>query len=213
MKMDNKERDDLVGTIAREDINNLKLIQKIINKEINYRMDNIEDCMPTAKVPVGYSVAAAPVVGYCANAVPQQEVKKMNTANSMAIVTSSETIEERRISFLVNQLESAKHRKDLELQRHFGLIGDERPATATELVERIKDGLYVIPEHGKDVRSYYSFDYIEWRNPKIKKDQEGYNKAEKEMQAEAREANRTIVLSDPEKGRSALEKFEKSKFH
>lgn len=211
MKMDDIERQSLKDSIAREDISNLKTIQKILNQEINFRMQNIENCVSAIDHPtIDYST---PVVGYCAKAVPQQEVKKMNTANSMAIVSHAETIEERRISFLVSQLESAKHRKYTELKRHFGLIDDERPATATEMVDRIKDGLYVIPEDHKDTRSYYMMDFIEWRNPKIKKDQGAFDKAEKEMEAEAREVNRTIVLSDPDKGLAALEKFEKAKFH
>lgn len=208
MKLSEFELQDVASTFKQESLENLKAIQGLMNKEINNRMATV-DCYPT---PVS--------LGYCATipvAAQEKACNKMSTANSMSIVTAypQETIEERRISFLVGQLSEAKHRKNTELQRHHGLLDDERPRSPKELVERIEKGLYVIPEQfaGDDVYGYNITDYFEWRNPKVKKDKEGYAKSKKEMEADFRETNRIIILKDEEKGLAALEKFEKAKFH
>lgn len=202
MKMSEFELQDVASTFKQEDLSNLKAIQGELNRELNRRYG----------VDKGY-------LDCCVSDVPTpiQQEKKMNTASSMSIVASvpAETLAERRISFLNNHLENARTRKETELERHFGLIDDEAPRNPKELVERIKDGLYVIPEAYSTEEGYLynPSNYIEWRNPKVKKDKDGHLKAKKEMHEHYREAQRIIVLKDEEKGLAALEKFEKTKFH
>jgi hypothetical protein len=195
MKMSSYELEEVASVFRNEDLDNLKNIQSLLNKEINYRMNKLDCCVQDIPAPI------------------QIKEEKMNTANSVAtlVSVSKETTEERRISFLLDQLTDANYRKTAELRRSYGLLDDERPRTAQELVDRIKDGQFELDEKTKDDRGF--FEHIRWCNPKIKKDKVGYEEASKKMEEAHRQASRTIILKDQAEGLEALEKFEKAKFH
>lgn len=95
---------------------------------------------------------------------------------------------------------------DRELEKKFGLRGDDRPKSFTEFQERIKAGKYVLDDKHK--KSLYWMDYIEWRDPSITRDDDGYAKAEEALKKAFTATEDEIAVFGPEEGLASLRKFE-----
>jgi hypothetical protein len=212
MKMTDNELKDVSNTLAREDLSNLKAIQSALNKELTYRYKEMNEVVGKQE-----SICIMDDVVYCEPLQTKEKETKMNGANAYAmasaVVTPQETIQEKRIRHLLSRAAEAECKKRTELQRHFGMIDDERPATAAELVERIEKGQFILRDETKDRKGYYVFENITWRNPKIKKDEAGYDKAIETMDEYIVDVHSTIILEDEKEGLAAVKAFEKKKFH
>lgn len=124
-------------------------------------------------------------------------------------------VEARKMDYLKGRLNDLFCDKECALPKAFGLENDHPPHTPKEFVERILAGKFELKDKAKDTYLYGSSPspYITWRDPKVKVDQEGYDKAYKTLQEEFTKAKDTIVIKSPEEGLKALEKFESKTFH
>ncbi len=95
-----------------------------------------------------------------------------------------------------------------DLEKKFGLRDDDRPATASDYIKRILDGMYVLDEKNKDKRDYDPSRYITWRNPAIKKDQTGFDAANDLLSKEKTKVEDTIAILDTKDALAAVQAFE-----
>lgn len=149
--------------------------------------------------------------------------KKENTMQTLNIVARAEQAasyptDQRQKDHLLGRLHEIKYTKRNALEVEFGLSELPRPKTPAELVAYIKEGKYVF-KHEDDLSEcdsgfcgnefYYSpWRYIEFRDPAVKADREGYEKAEKALEKLYDDTKDDIVVLDVEKGLAALRQFE-----
>lgn len=110
--------------------------------------------------------------------------------------------------YLVGRLLSARDVKASAAYKTFGLETDDRPITPKELVDRITSGKFVINTDKSDYRTHYPMDFIEWRDPAIKKDRPGYEAWEKLLGTAYYAAKDQIMIGTPADGLKALQTFE-----
>lgn len=115
--------------------------------------------------------------------------------------------------YLMCQLSEIAYEKYDELRKTFGLQDDAQPKNVKEMIERIIEGKYVLPEKYAEKNWYSASDYIRWRDPSVKEDQEGLDKALQTRDKEQRKTANVIAVSDPKEGLAALEAFESNTFH
>lgn len=123
---------------------------------------------------------------------------------------TEKTMDVRQQDFLLRELDRVYSTQSEGLSKQFGLSNDTSPSTFDELIDRIKTGKFVIPEHVKNVRMgvYSLVDYIEWRDPSVKKDQKGFDAAYEKLGELYRTTKQDIMIEPAEKGLKALRKFE-----
>jgi hypothetical protein len=124
------------------------------------------------------------------------------------------TVEEQRIQHLRDRLSIVNYEKDRKLMKAYGLMDDDIPATLDEMIERLTSGKFVVPEDKKKRVSYLTniVSWIEWRDPEVKRDKEGYKEASEKLSKAFNETLDTIVISDPKAGLEALQAFENTEF-
>lgn len=113
-------------------------------------------------------------------------------------------------NYLVNRLFNAKDIKYSAAYEAFGLTTDTRPTTPKDLVERITSGKFVIKTDMEICKTHYPMDYIEWRDPAIKKDRPGFEAWEKLLNTAHLAAKDQIMIGTPADGLKALQAFEAS---
>lgn len=141
--------------------------------------------------------------GYVADYQPKAAKKKEEEMNT-------ETQDQRH--YLARQLSSVAYTKEVEALKSFGLINDQPPRKGSELLDRIKSGKYILRDEKSVKWAESALDYIEWRDPAIVKDQDGFEAAVKVMQKSRLDTDRTIQIADPTDGLSALKAFEAMSF-
>jgi hypothetical protein len=134
--------------------------------------------------------------------------KKMNrvniddiSVNIEAHQPNNEQTQRDHLKYRLNETYSVKWR---ELQKRFGLIDDEYPETAGELIKRIQAGKYVVSKEFEDK----SWRYIRWRDPSLVEDKVGFEAAEKVLQKQYEESKDEIVVKAPIDGLATLRTFE-----
>lgn len=168
-----------------------------------------EISLATLQQPVAISEIQIPTSDGGCEVFKMKQEEKENTMSHLDHMESYElTPDERKASFLENELERFDSKKTIELRQKFGLEDDDRPRTPTELIDRIKAGLYVLNEDRKDYRTNWPLDYISWRDPSKQKDQKGYAAAYDKLQALLKDTQRAIVIQTPAEGLIALKAFE-----
>ena len=135
-------------------------------------------------------------------------IHEINNDISVDIQAPDSDAKEAR-SYLHKRLERVHLKLTSKLLIQFGLKEDDAPRTPDELVERIKDGKYVILEKDKDRRTFSPVDYIEWRDPDIKHDEKGYAEACEVLDKEYTKVRDTIAIFSAEKGLEAIQELEK----
>jgi len=159
------------------------------------------------------ATAATSVInwGWCAE-LPKKESAMYNAPNvNLNVNNTADQSAEQKRSYLYRRLWNIADQKKDDAKRSFGLLNDKAPATPTEIVERIKTGQFVLPtEWREDWEDYYdAVSSIEWRNPKIKKDKEGYKTWIKEIYDPARKRlEDSIVIDPPETALANLQAWE-----
>lgn len=84
-------------------------------------------------------------------------------------------------NYLVNRAADAHSIQNRELQKTFGMVNDEQPRTAEELINRVLAGKYILKDSSKEVNTSRPADYVIWRDPSVKEDKAGYEAATKEL--------------------------------
>jgi hypothetical protein len=148
----------------------------------------------------------------------KKEENPMQTLNIVAHAANSSerSPEDRQKNHLLDRLRQIQNEKYETLRVTFGLSEMPRPKTPTELVEYIKTGKYVF-KHEDDLLDdgfgssefYYSpWRYIEFRDPAVKIDREGYEKAQKSLDKLYQDTKDEIIVKNVEDALAALRQFE-----
>lgn len=139
--------------------------------------------------------------------VPCKSVPKCepNKKEKTMYVDNDKHIESSKINYLSGRVEGIYYKKDGELRKQFGLINDETPETALEMVKRIQDGKFVIKDEHKEKRTYGdAARYITWRDPSVKEDQAGYKAALKSFEVVRQDTTDIIAIGTPAEGLAAV---------
>ena len=121
-----------------------------------------------------------------------------------------QTVENRRLTFAQNRVNSISYDHDVNLEKMFHMNEDQRPQNGEELIARIKDGKYSLKDKDtmKSMWTIYGIlDYFVWRDPSQKKDEEGYKLARKELEAAKDDAEVYVTLGDNKAAMEAIEEF------
>lgn len=141
-------------------------------------------------------------------------VKFVNFTDNKKEEETMYNIEQQKIDYLERRLEVLVYQKRDELYREFGIRDENAPQTPKEFVERILAGKFILPDEDHDDDFCCSpAQAIIWRDPSVKKDYDGFNKAEKEMLAARTEVKDAIMIKSAEEGLAALKDFESKTFH
>jgi hypothetical protein len=108
---------------------------------------------------------------------------------------------------LLNRVQRAIHDTDHPLREKFGLCW-KNPSSAAELIEAIQQKKFVAPAPDDKSARYHEWFGIEFRDPKIVKDEEGYKTARKKIQEAAEKVGDEIFVLSPAEGLESFRKFE-----
>jgi len=109
----------------------------------------------------------------------KKDENPMNSYSSATVVTA-DSIEKDQRRALSRAAYEAFRAKVTAAKKQFGMIGEDAPETMSEFIKRIQDGMFVLPEKYAD--TYISPYNIQWRDPSVKEDKDGYKAARKELQ-------------------------------
>jgi len=167
----------------------------------NKIMISLDDC---SNKPCITSTAAPTLV--CAQ--KEEKGTTMATFNTTADLTAQQK------NYLASRLDTLKWQKADELRAPYGLKDDDAPQSFDELLERLDKGRYVISDEKRKLKYgwYDAMCYVEWRDPAIKKDREGYDAAVEKVEAAALKVKDIIVVKSLDDGLAAVEAFETAAF-
>lgn len=150
------------------------------------------------------TIANLSVVG-CATGVA------ISASNKEEETMRTETQEQRY--HLTDRLEVLHDKKVFELEKAFGLVDDERPYYLKDFVERIQKGMFVLPDHPeRHLAEECSVYDISWRDPSVKQNQEGFQKASNILRDAYLAAKDDIMIRPVEEGLKTLRAFEAQDF-
>lgn len=145
---------------------------------------------------------STPAVPQTAHYVGEPQEKKMELALNTEV--GSEATKRNHLSM---RAYSIFYDKEAKMERKYGLRDDRSPQNAEELIQRIKDGKFIIRED-KDRQYYCPIDQILWRDPSIKKDQAGYDEKRKGLKKDFTALTDKLAIGTPEDGLTALQAWE-----
>lgn len=137
----------------------------------------------------------------------KKDESPMNSYASATVIAQDTTERDQR-HFLTGALYDAYTTAKTALKRKFGLIDDVEPLTVADVVKRIQDGLFVIPEKYKDTKTCGNIAYLRWRDPKVVEDKDGFEAAKLPLKKAYNDAERAIRILAPADGLKALQDFE-----
>lgn len=152
----------------------------------------------------------------CKPAYPQESPKKENNMNAIYIDQSTTNLEAAQKSYLGDRAYTVYREKLTEMKKPFGLVNDEQPRTLKEFLARITEGKFAYDKDDFEKRQYGPealLYLIEWRDPAVKKDKEGYDAAVAKMLKELTKVRDVIVVKNAVDGLAAVEAFESATFH
>lgn len=114
---------------------------------------------------------------------------------------------------LINRLENVAGERSVELHKAYGLKDDDRPKTPREFLDRITGGKFVISEENMNKKIYYFEDAVRWRDPAVKRDEEGFELASKKLRDAQTDATDEIMVKTPEQGLEILKTFKTATFN
>ena len=136
----------------------------------------------------------------------EQGNNPMNYASASISTPATETQDQRK--YLTNRLQEVYNEKRDSLEATFGLIDDEPPTTAKEMLERIEAGKFVIKGLDKPDRWFEWYSAIQWRDPAKKADKDGFEAARKALKAERQKVLDIIKIDEPKAGLEAIKALE-----
>lgn len=138
------------------------------------------------------------------------EIKKEE--ETMNTIRFEDTQEGKAQVHVLRRANDAFLEKESELLKHYGLRNDEAPRSWNELVKRIKDGKFKIDDDHAMLKTYGSgTEYVEWRDPKIEKDHEGFEKSMDKLRKLLAETKDVIIVKSPADGLEMIEKIQNFK--
>lgn len=160
--------------------------------------------IPAPPMPVCKAMAKKPT---------KEKEQAMNTNIEMNLSTGAD-IEKGQRQFMLGRLADATFSRDIEALRTFGFAEDEAPQTPQEFVKRIQNGKFVIKAPDARDGSYFERPtrYIIWKDPSVKEDKEGLEKAREALSAARSSAELSIQVDSIPEAKKALLEFENQKF-
>lgn len=135
----------------------------------------------------------------------KKEKETMNT------IRFEDTQEGRAQTHVLRRADTAYREKGTELEKHYGLRGDDPPPSWEELLKRIKDGKFVIEEKHAKMHTYDPMCYVQWRDPKIVEDKAGLDKSMEKLTKLLAETKDAIIVKSAADGLEMIEKIQNFK--
>ena len=135
----------------------------------------------------------------------KKEEETMNT------IRFEDTQEGKAQAYVLRRASDAYYSKERELEKHYGLRSEDAPRSWNELVKRIKDGKFTISDEHAKMNHYDPFGYVEWRDPKIEKDHEGFGKSMEKLNKLLAETKDIIIVKSSADGLEMIEKIQNFK--
>lgn len=129
------------------------------------------------------------------------------TGNKPMYVENDKHIESAKVNYLSNRLGEVGFKKYYDLRKTFGLINDEAPTSAEDLVKRIQDGKFLLNDNSKN-NNYDPVRYITWRDPSVVKDEAGYEAAAKDFRKASQAAQDLVAIGTPSEALAAIQALE-----
>jgi hypothetical protein len=114
---------------------------------------------------------------------------------------------------LIDRLSAATEKKIQAARKSAGLVNDDRPRTPQGFVDRITSGKFYIPEDRKNAFAYDPTDYIEWRDPAIKRDEASFNTARETINQASDDVMDILIVKGAEAGLAAINEFKGAIIH
>lgn len=106
------------------------------------------------------------------------------SAYSSATVITADSIEAQQRKTLKSALYDAFRAKVFDAKKKFGLVDDDAPETIKDFFARVAAGKYVIKEKYEEMSAYNFISYVQWRDPSVKEDKDGYKAARADLDKE-----------------------------
>lgn len=123
----------------------------------------------------------------------------------------SKSDESQKRDYLENRVRYTQRSLQYDARKTYGLVDDESPNTLNDLVKRIQDGKYVIPEEYAKEILYNPISYIKWRDPDLKEDKDGYSAFIDRLNKEVTKTMDVVKIADPADGLKAIQALEQFK--
>ena len=140
-----------------------------------------------------------------------------NGVNPMYVdyVSSDKHQESAKTNYLLSRFSSVKSDIRGTLNKQFGLVNDDAPYTAQDLVDRITSGKYILPTE-KEAELYRQCYYgssnpiniIKWRDPSIVEDKAGFKLAEEQLEVASQDVQDAIMIKTNDEALAAIKEFE-----
>jgi restriction endonuclease len=166
--------------------------------------------LPTEEAPAKSMKKSSPV---------KEEDKAMYNTVAMATQVAAPTMESQQKQHFLERISTTFYLLLENLAPVYGLR-ENTPKTPDEVIERIKNGEYVIKgrycknaeEYDEDEDRYYTnpFTCFRWRKPELKRDQAGYEAASERLsEARSKALDAVWAATDAKEYLKIVEKFEK----
>lgn len=171
-----------------------------------YVVNTVEiGCTETFNIPCIPSSCSIP----CLNTDVPQLKKDEPTMYINAEMTKEQTAQ----IYLRDRLENVHSEKRDELRHQFGLCDDDPPCSFEDAYKRITEGKFIIADDKRSKLSYNPLNFVQWRDPSVKKDTEGFEAAEVQAETAFTQVSDAIMVKTPQEALTALEEYENATFH
>jgi hypothetical protein len=127
---------------------------------------------------------SAPTPPCCGPSQMKEDTMYANANYATAAIVNTTSDTERKIRYFTDRLYELRSEKSDDLREQFGIQDAKPPKTPLELIQRIKDGQFVIRKSdrerdefdGGDVWYGDAWSSIRFRDPAVKRDEEGYDR-------------------------------------
>jgi len=162
-----------------------------------YWSDEYDDCMSNAELKL---------LDILENSELEDERKNEKMANC------ERTLEIRQKDYLDTRLHNIYSEKEREYENVFGLRDDPFPMTVQETIDRIKEGRFKLEKDSGENSRYDFFDYVQWCDPKIERDDKGYQEVWERVRKAFHKTKDIIMLSDNATSLKAVYAFQETDF-
>lgn len=139
----------------------------------------------------------------------QKQEEDMNSYATAATINVADNAEKDQRRYLERRLSDIFYSKKNTAKKQFGLVNDDAPRTFEDLKARLDAGKYVIDEKDAKKKDWNNgLSYVEWRDPSVKQDQEGYDAWKKAAKAELTRIEDSIKIDAPADALKAVQAFE-----
>jgi hypothetical protein len=156
----------------------------------------VNDIFGTLPVPTVLNIPCQEEVG------PRKEPTMYNEFNTPYVYNDTENGKEA----LMENAESVFFQSRTALKRKYGLLDNEAPSNAQQLVDAIKNNQYVLSQN-MDEGWFGNYFGIQWRDPSKVKDTSGFEAAYKTVTNQYKDLSLLIKVSSVADGYAAFKTF------